>query len=325
MNDHQLDERLTRAGERFRANPTAPPTLESMLEVAMRPRHRARLWLPVAASVLAVAGIAVAVPLTRSSQNVHPSSTAAVPPTIKRDDTTLYYVGDESWKDPVLDESSPNTVYIYAEVQPGGTASWGSYCGVDPVARIVSQTATAVTIAVGRYAAPPTTPSPGARIGCTDVKLPPAKLKLVLTQPLHTRSLIDAQDGAARQVLDPATVLKPTYLPAGYTGGQATWNDDPVSGSTGNAVRIYSGQGSMLTITVGPAPLPQRAAHIIERTTVRGHPATVSYSPGFEEDILIAWNEDPTHAANLYQMSTDNQSHPALTAQQLLRIADSLR
>jgi hypothetical protein len=49
---------------------------------------------------------------------------------------------------------------------------------------------------------------------------------VTLAQPLDARALIDAKDGATRHVLDPATVLKPSYLPAGYTGGQATWFAD---------------------------------------------------------------------------------------------------
>jgi hypothetical protein len=327
VSDPHLDERLARAGERFRADPSEPPSLESMLDVATRPQHDARRRLAVAASVLAVAAIAVAVPLTRTSRGDHHSTgLAAGPPpaTITQGHTTLHYVGDEAWRDPVLDESSASTVYVYAEVQPGGTASWGSYCDVHPVARIVSQTATRVTVAVGKYAAPPS--SDPAAVGCYDIKLGAARLVVDLAAPLGTRSLIDARDGSARQVLDPATVLKPSYLPRDYTGGQATWAEDsPLGGSAGAAVRTYRGPGSTLTVTVGPAPLAQRAVHVVDHTTVRGHPATVSYSPGFEQDILIAWNEDAVHAANLYQTSNYNRKNLALTMDQLLRVANSLR
>lgn len=328
MSDQHLDERLARAGERFRADQSEPPSLESMLDVATRPQHRARRRLAVAASVLAVAAIAVAVPLSRTSRGGHhPSGPAAgpPPPTIMRGHTTLHYVGDEAWKDPVLDESSVNNVYVYAEVQPGGTASWGTYCTVQPVARIVSQTATSVAVAVGKYAAPPSS-DPAAAAGCYDIKLGPARVTVVLAQPLGTRSLVDAHNGAARRVLDPTTVLKPSYLPAGYTGGQPTWADESSSrGSAGAAVRTYQGPGSLLTITVGPTSLNRPMSRVIEHTTVRGHPATVSYHPGFAQDILIAWNEDATHAASLYQMSSYNRRQLALTADRLLRVANSLR
>ena len=66
-------------------------------------------------------------------------------------------------------------------------------------------------------------------------------------------------------------------------------------------------------------------ARVLEHTTVRGHPATVSHDPGFDEDILIAWAEDATHAASVYQMRNLNETHPSLTADQLLGIANSLR
>ena len=225
----------------------------------------------------------------------------------------LRYAGDEPWRDPVLAENRPNVVFVYATAG-GGTASWGSYCESSLIARVTSLTASTVSVAVARYAQPP------AGDACGGMGVGLTRLSVTLTRPLGTRTLVDANDGGARQVLDPAMVLKPSYLPPGYTGGQATWADQPA----GAATRQYHGPGAELTITVGPAPLPQRAVHIVERATVREHPATVSYSLGFEQDILIAWNEDATHAANLYQTSSYDKTHPALTAEQLVRIANSL-
>ena len=84
------------------------------------------------------------------------------------------------------------------------------------------------------------------------------------------------------------------------------------------------GPGSTLTITVGSASVNRALTRVLEHTTVRGHPATVSYDPGFEEDILIAWDEDATHAASVYQIGNYDEKHPSLTADQLLRIANSL-
>ena len=64
--------------------------------------------------------------------------------TIEHAGKVLRYVGDGPWRDPVLDEDDPSIVYLYAD-QNGGTASWGSYCQATPVARVVSQTASADT------------------------------------------------------------------------------------------------------------------------------------------------------------------------------------
>jgi hypothetical protein len=327
MNDQDLDERLVRAGEQFRANAVAPPSLDAMLDVALRPRHGSRVWPAVAACVIAVAGVAVVVPLTRSAGNGHRPAPSVVPatpaPTITRDGTQLHYVGDEGWQDPVLGENDPEVVDVYAEVQKGGQASWGTYCTITPIARVVSQTSTAVTVAVGMYAAPPSKSGARSRIACTDIRIFPVRIDVALDSALGSRSLIDAQDGATRTVLDPATVLKPADLPAGYTGGQAAWADEHQP--AGTAVRLYQGSGGALTVTVGSASINRPLSHIVEHTTVRGHPATVSYSSGFDQDILIAWNEDATHAATLYQMSSYDKAHPALTVDQLVQIANSLR
>jgi hypothetical protein len=40
----------------------------------------------------------------------------------------------------------------------------------------------------------------------------------------------------------------------------------------------------------------------------------VSYDPGFDEDILVAWAADATHAASVYQMGNYDQKHPSPTA-----------
>jgi hypothetical protein len=284
------------------------------------PSVRGKQRLTIAVTILVVAGIAVAVPLAVSSRHGHSAQPAAVPSTIHRGGTALRYAGDESWSDPVLDEARSNTVYVWAG-QSGGTAKWGSFCQSTPIARVVSQTRATVTVAVATYAQPLPKPKPGEGVGCPAVGLGAARLTITLAQPLGTRCLVDAYDGAARQVLDPATVLKPTYLPDGYTGGQATWATQP----PGTAVREYQGPGASLTVTVGSAALNRHDEHIIELTTVRGHPATVSNSTGFEQDILVAWSKDATHAVTVYQTSYYEKAHPPLTTDQLVRIANSLR
>jgi hypothetical protein len=181
-----------------------------------------------------------------------------------------------------------------------------------------------VTIAAGRYAKPIVT-TPQGEVACPAVGLPPKRLKIILAQPLGTRSLVDAKGGATQPVLDPASVLKPGYLPAGYTGGQATWADVIKGLAQGSTQRNYGGPGGNLTVTMGSAGLNRSLGHVVEHTTVRGHPATVSYDSGFAQDILIAWSEDATHAATLYQVSHYDKNHPALSVAELVRIAQSLR
>jgi hypothetical protein len=172
MND--LDERLTRAGEQFRGWGEQPPSLDAMLDVATRPRHRVRMILAVAASVVAVAGVAIAVPLARSTGQGHSSSATRLPVS------------------GVALSAPPGSHYV------GDEKCWGTYCSIEPVAaRIVSQTEDAVTIADGTYAAPIPV-RPGGHVTCPPGGVQLARLKVVLDKPLGTRALVDAADGATQ-------------------------------------------------------------------------------------------------------------------------------
>jgi len=323
MNDQDLQNRLARAGEHYRRHPGELPDLDAVLDAARHEQHRHRVWLTTAAAAIGVVGVVVAVQLTGHDRN-RPStaqSSVQTPPTsIQHSGKTLTYVGEEVWSKPVLDESNANKVIVYADVN-GGTSKWGEYCGTGTtaVARVVSQNATAVRIAVAKYAVGMTNNGP---IACADTFRLPVPLTVTLAQPLGDRPLIDATHDVPRKVLDPKTVLKPTDVPTGYTGGQATWSSDV----TGAAERYYHGSRSDLTFTFGSASLSKPLQHIVRHATVRGHDATVSYSGGFSEDIQIAWNEDSTHAVALYQMGHDQKGElAALSADQLIQIANSIR
>jgi len=250
-----------------------------------------------------------------------PRITPGTPPTsIQHSGKTLTYVGEEVWSKPVLGESNPNSVIVYADVN-GGTSKWGEYCGTGTtvVARVVSQNANAVTIAVAKYAIGMINNGPMA---CSDVYRLPARLTVTLAQPLSDRPLIDATHDVPRTVLDPKTVLKPTDLPAGYTGGQATW----ATAKTATAQRNYTGPRGKITLTTGSAALNSPLRHIIKHTTIRGHSATVSNELRFPYDIQIAWNEDHTHAVTLYQTSAyQDAGRGALSADQLIQVANSIR
>jgi len=323
MNDQDLQNRLARAGEHYRRHPGELPDLDAVLDAARHEQHRHRVWFTTAAAAIGVVGVVVAVQLTGHDRN-RPStaqSSVQTPPTsIQHSGKTLTYVGEEVWSKPVLDESNANKVIVYADVN-GGTSKWGEYCGTGTtaVARVVSQNATAVRIAVAKYAVGMTNNGP---IACADTFRLPVPLTVTLAQPLGDRPLIDATHDVPRKVLDPKTVLKPTDVPTGYTGGQATW----ATVRTAIAQRNYNGPGGKITLTTGSAALNSPLRHIIKHTTIRGHSATVSYEFRFPYDIQIAWNEDRTHAVTLYQTSAhQDASHAALTAEQLIKIANSIR
>src|SRR6266536_3320077 len=216
------------------------------------PSVRGKQRLTIAVTILVVAGIAVGVPLAVSSRHRHSAEPAGVPSTIHRGGTALRYAGDESWSEPVLDEARSNAVYVWAG-QSGGTAKWGSYCQSTPIARVVSQTRAAITVAVATYAQPlPPKPKPDEDVGCPAIGLGAVRLAISLAQPLGARRLVDAYDGAAREVLDPATVLKPTYLPEGLV---ALFTDHD-RGSHGAPRTVHPDAPATLTPVTRPVDRP---------------------------------------------------------------------
>jgi hypothetical protein len=191
--------------------------------------------------------------------------------------------------------------------------------GTTATARVTAETTTSVTIAVSKYAIRP--PKSGT-FGCLSILRAPIPLTIRLNEPLGSRHLVDAKNHVVPKVLDPRTVLKPTYLPPGYTGGQPTWANK----SDTETQRYYRSSRGDLIITVGAASLNKPIRKVLKHTTVRGHPATVSFDSGFAYDLRIAWNEDSTHAVTLYQISRYKDSQGlGLTADQLITIANSLR
>jgi hypothetical protein len=315
MNDTELAERLARAGAAYQRTPLDVPSLDTMLPAsAGRPRRTGR-WLAVAATIVAVAGIAVAVPLALSSGRSHEQQTVGAPspsPVITRDGTVLRLVGSEEWTAPILDERDRALVHVFAAVT-GGTAEWGQYCVATPVAVIVAQTGAAVTVRVDRYA------EPVGQRACTDIGRSPTRLAVHLSAPLDGRDLVDATTGQAVAVLDAATILRPGYVPDGYTGGEVGWDQ-----KSGHAQRVYQGPGGEVIIMQGDASVNRPLPTVVAHPTVRGHEATVSYHRGFEQDILVSWNEDATHAVSVYQVSNYDQAHPPLAIEDLVRIANSL-
>jgi hypothetical protein len=323
--------RLRHDAAAWRAQDLATPSLEAMPELTLSQRSRHRPVVAIAATVLAVVGIAT-ITLVRYQHKppVRAAATSkpvAIPTTTTNDGTTVHLSGYEGWTDPVLDERNPRVVWIFASFY----GNRGHACEAVPVAYLASQQASGVTVRVATYVADPPPLKPGFKYACTAILLPPARLKIVLAQPLGSRMLVDATTQTSEEVLDPATVLKPTYVPRGFIQANVGWESSeagsPASGRTAVAKqREYIGPGSdTFTITMGPPSINRPSQHIISRTTVRGHPATVSYTGGFDEDMLVAWNEDPTHAVTIYQMGTYEKRYPALSANELVKIANSLR
>jgi hypothetical protein len=293
------------------------------------PVSRVRGRIALIAVAFVVAAIALAVPLARAwSSRAAPSAPAGsaapagVPSILPGTGAPLGYAGTESWSAAVLDESDPVVLTVRAAVQ-----GVSGYCVVTPVARVVSQGAARVTVAVAVYSARnPPSKTGDTPTACTDELRAAAVLTVRLDRPLGTRPLVDAEDGTIHAVLDPASVLKPGYLPAGYTGGEVSWGGEANRGGPPgpSATRAYQAPGSGLTITMYNGAPVGTPSTVLAHLTVRGHPAVAAYDAGFAADILISWNEDAGHAVSLYQMGHDDRQHPALTLSQLVQVANSL-
>ncbi|PZS18444.1 MAG: hypothetical protein DLM57_06175 [Pseudonocardiales bacterium] len=311
MTAQDLDDRLRSCGDAWREQDFLVPPLATMLDRATRRRGHGRRWLAVAATVLVVAAVAT-IPIVRHAH--HGSTPPAVstptplPSTIELNGKTLTRLGTEAWTLPVLDEHDPSVVWIDAEIQGGPS------CTLEPVARVESETADAVTVLVATYAGGPL-PSD---VACIDIKMPPKRLKVTLQEPLGSRQLIDATTGTPQGVLDPATFPAPQFVPAGYEAQPVGW--DPKF--AGVAIRAYrSGPDTSLNIRMGPpSVLGNVGAVVLDRPVVRGHPATVWQDTNFDDLTCLTWSESATRT---FQVCSSGSPAP-LDAAALVRVADSL-
>jgi hypothetical protein len=318
MTTEELDERLRSHGDTWRRQDYAPPSLDGMLDVAVhRGRRPWRPLLAVAASVLVVAGVA-AIPIIRHAQHRKaPAAVAApapLPATIRRNGSTFTRAGAEAWKFPVLDEHDPAVVWIYAEVQGGPS------CTFEPIAHVVSETADSVSVEVATFAPDPRPSTPQI---CHSIKLPPKRLQVTLQAPLGSRQLVDASTGTAQDVLDPAAVPTPQFVPAGYEAAPLMWSGTNSGKFPGVATRAYqAGANTQLEIDVGPSSeLGKVGDVVLDRPTVRGHPAIVWQSAHFDDLTCLTWTE---RATRTFRVCSAGSPAP-LDAATLVRVADSLR
>jgi hypothetical protein len=314
MTTDDLDERLRSHGDAWRERDTGAPSLDAMLDVATLRRTHWQPWLAVAAAVLVVAAVA-AIPIVRHAQddNNRPAAVAsptALPSTIVVNGKTLTRFGTEAWYSPILDERDPKVIWIQAEVQGGPS------CTFEPVAHVESETADAVAVVVATYAAPPL----ASTVACVDIKLPPKRLKVTLQEPLASRRLVDAITTTQQDVLDPATFPAPQFVPPGYEAEPLQWDGK----FDGVAVRTYlHGGNDSLAIKKGsPAAVGHVGPVVLDRPTVRGHPATVWQDTNFEDLTCLTWSESSTVA---FQVCSSGSPKAELDGATLVQVADSLQ
>ncbi|MEP6853530.1 MAG: hypothetical protein ABJA87_12870 [bacterium] len=321
-----LESRLRRHGEVLADTQADPPPLAPMIRVASGHGPARASWGPIALAavvVVVVATIPVLLRIAGPSSDRPSAAPAAIPATVTVNGVVETLVGTEGWTAPVADETAPDVVWVYAEIQGGPSCLW------TPVPYVVAATATAVTIKIATYVRPATSTTYQPAV-CVDVKRPSQRLKVTLGAPLAGRKLVDAFDGSSHPVLDPATVPAPTTVPAGYVARPVAWSSlngfATGFGKEANAgIRTYAGAAGTVSISAGPAAsLGGNLPEVLRRTTVHGHPAVASADRGFEQDILVVWTEAPDRAFAVHQMSNDDPKHPALTLDEVIAFANSL-
>ena len=267
-----------------------------------RLRSSRRLWAVVAVVLMAAAALV----LWRSSG----SGTAQ--PDNRRAGSLL---GSVDWNEPVLLPDG-HSVMVYADVMHLPH----DYClgeGLPTLRPTVTETAGSVTIQVRAYR-PRDKPLVD---NCALLGYEPVPVTARLSQPLGRRSLHDAK-GDTVPVLDAAKVPAPSYLPAGYQ--PTALGGTPSTGS----YRYYEhlpepGDGNQLDLRIFQRLLPIQPLseqQTVLRGTVLGHPAEVVQSGGsIAVQRCAVWTERP------YVWSICSYGVPLLSAEQLLRIGNSLR
>lgn len=239
----------------------------------------------------------------------------AFPATIVVKGNTLHLRGRETYQNPVLSETDPVALTVFA-AQTGD----GANCTLVPRAQLMSEDSSSVMVAVGTYGLATVAPTGG--LACAAIGLAAVPLKLALSSPLVSRSLIDATDGQTRAVLDPATVPKPALLPPGVFQLSVGWSEQPKG-----VARQYSGPGGAsisLTVTEDLQAFSRARNKVLTTFEVNGHAATMSAYPGFDEDFEVQWQPDANHLITMAQASNWPARH-GLSGAQMQAMAQSVR
>lgn len=313
LHPDSVEQLLERDGERWRSA-FSPPPLAGMLAVAAAsPRHRARWIWPLAAAVLLLV-----IPLATVA-GTHHSHKPSAPATNR----SIGYLGNIDWADAVL-LADGRTMTISADINH--TPEICLDYGLPNTRAVVSETATAVTITVQAFrpSHPSPTPSvqPGSVLGCSAVGYLAPPLTIRLSQPLGSRTLIDATTGHHHPVLRASTLLTPTYLPAGYVDQGIQWHEEL---QQPQVLHDYTGPGVELRVVRGYGFRAESDQQTLGTGTVLGHPAKVIQNTNLPGRICVLW-DDPEYSWSICSDShTPGARRAPLDAAELLRIGNSMR
>jgi hypothetical protein len=186
--------------------------------------------------------------------------------------------------------------------------------------RIVGQDDRTVSLAATTYV----DRTGGSSVVCTSIGRPGGRFSLTLAAPLGDRRIV--QDDRVVPVLFTDALLHATVVPDGYAREPTVIEEDP--GQPGLIRTMHAGpdQATSLEIDQGPVDQPptdpdrSEMVEVLDRLTVRGHPAVFRQTPKFDDNRCLVWAETATTGVAVCSLGT----HAPLTAAQLATVAEGL-
>ena len=218
-----------------------------------------------------------------------------------------------------LDAAHPDQVVVYAPEQYN--ADNDPLCNAfAPSARLVSESATTVTIVTFAYSAARRT-NGSKYLTClvSDAPETPSGPRVTLKAPLGSRTLLDLRSGKQIAVFGPRAVPPaPTYLPAGYGDGSTS----PVrAGADTTGFRTYSAGSGKESLEIHLASDSSWTLSDTPRgkAQIGAYPAVI-YERDYER--CVSWSADK--GRHLEICSVAPTSHHYLSDAELIKVARSM-
>jgi hypothetical protein len=307
-----LEPQLRRYAEQLPVGPLPP-------FAAVRRRHRrrrqVRAGLAAVAVLLVAGGTTLTVRAYGGPDDLPPAATEVVP-----DRLTINGVPVERHEPTPVDWVQAANREARSLLVAAGTAnrSTPDVCYPWTDVRVVAQGPQEVTLAANTYTASGAGPDV-----CTSEGRPQGEFRLELREPLGSRRIV--QDGRDVHLLLTDTLLRAGVLPAGYADTPRFVED----GKSGTVDTRYPGPDpdTLLEISEGPRTQPRTdpdrttSVDVLDRLTVRGHPAVLRQTTGFSDVRCLVWAETATTGVSV--CSSGSPDAP-LTGAQLATVAEGL-
>lgn len=195
----------------------------------------------------------------------------------------------------------------------------------DPCSRayeaVAEPTEDTMVVTVRAFAAAPAPPDQGCEaVGYS------RSVTVNLPEPLRGRTVVDGATGQHKTISDAARLLTPSWLPAGYhfstesaeSGTDTYYHEQVWAQEDPSQTRLLVEQGGESVDELGT---PGFEPIVLDRPTIRGSPATVWKSEGFDDLVCVSWIEGSTG----HRVCSSGTPGELLPTDALIRVADGLR